>query len=70
MYIYTNLNFSVPFNTFWCPKHLNIFVADYRFLEETGRKVDSTSRDDLKRKRGQPNFVGQLSYLHVPAVDY
>ena len=34
---------------------------DYRLLEETGRKVDSTTRDELKRRRDKPNFVNNLN---------
>ncbi|XP_021367264.1 box C/D snoRNA protein 1-like [Mizuhopecten yessoensis] len=35
-------------------------LNDYRFLEETNRKVDSTQRDRLKQRSNKPNFLIKL----------
>ncbi|XP_069119651.1 box C/D snoRNA protein 1-like [Argopecten irradians] len=35
-------------------------LNDYRFLEETNRKVDSTQRDPLKQRSNKPNFLVKL----------
>ncbi|XP_060074723.1 box C/D snoRNA protein 1-like [Ylistrum balloti] len=35
-------------------------LNDYRFLEETNRKVDSTQRDPLKQRSNKPNFLVTL----------
>ncbi|XP_033728585.1 box C/D snoRNA protein 1-like [Pecten maximus] len=35
-------------------------LNDYRFLEETNRKIDSTQRDRLKQRSNKPNFLMKL----------